>query len=287
MTFRHRRAVLSLTTHFCLPHEGMTTLAYLSSGSAVVLRDSFNNSPSFSLAVVTCQHVACPWLFPHYFGATWDWLQFVNEDHVRHSLQLLAVNDDNPNSIVTKPEVLLDLPLAAQVQIHESRDLALLMLADSAAVEKWQWAETNLRDVQTLMLQSAPCKQGDDVVFSGHRRVKEGYQIPKTVAGHFVGCSTSGQAFAWSQELLEEGMCGGAVVGATTGECMGLVEGIVSASVEESEAPSLDDREEHAAWQMRKALAGHVAFIPSSDVRKFIDEPNNLLLTGMGLPPYM
>ncbi|UIZ23750.1 hypothetical protein KXD40_009526 [Peronospora effusa] len=250
MAFRHRHAVLSLTTHFCLPHEGMTTLAYLS-------------------------------------RATWDWLQFVNEDHVRHSLQLLAVNEDDPNSTVIKPEVLLDFPLDAQVKIHESRDLALLTLADSAAVEKWEWADTNLRDVRTLVLQSSPCKQGDDVIFSGHRQVKEEYQIPKTVAGHFVGRSTSGQAFAWSQELLEEGMCGGAVVGVSTGECVGLVEGIVPASGEESEAPSIDDREKHAAWQMRKALAGHVAFIPSSDVRRFIDEPNNLLLTGMELPPYM
>ena len=151
----------------------------ISRGSAVVLRDSCNNSPSSSLAVVTCQHVTCPWLFPHYFGATWDWLQFVNEDHVRHSLQLLAINEDGPNSSVIQPEVLLDFPLAAQVQLHESRDLALLTLADAAAIEKWQWAETNLRDVETLVLQSAPCEQGDDVIFFRSSTSEEGTSDPQ------------------------------------------------------------------------------------------------------------
>ncbi|KAG3003967.1 hypothetical protein JG687_00014484 [Phytophthora cactorum] len=278
-----RRAVLSLTTRFCLPHEGMATLDYLSSGSAVVLR----GTTSSSLAVVTCQHVACPWLFPKYFTATWDWLQFVNEDHVRHSLQLLAVDESN-----SRPDVLLELPLAPQVHTHESRDLALLTLVDSAAFESWQQAEQEL-GVQTLTLQQAPCERGDAAVFSGHRQLvseeqeEEGYQIPKTVVGHFVGRSSSGQEFAWSQELLEEGMCGGAVVGAATDQCVGIVEGIVPTIVQGDDEPSKHDREAHAAWQMRQALAGHVAFIPASDVRKFIEEPDDLLLTGMELPPRM
>ncbi|KAF1792555.1 Peptidase S1, PA clan [Phytophthora cactorum] len=226
-----RRAVLSLTTRFCLPHEGMATLDYLSSGSAVVLR----GTTSSSLAVVTCQH---------YFTATWDWLQFVNEDHVRHSLQLLAVDESN-----SRPDVLLELPLAPQVHTHESRDLALLTLVDSAALESWQQAEQEL-GVQTLTLQQAPCERGD----AASSQATDNY--------------SSGQEFAWSQELLEEGMCGGAVVGAATDQCVGIVEGIV---------PTI----------MRQALAGHVAFIPASDVRKFIEEPDDLLLTGMELPPRM
>lgn len=272
-----------MTTRFCLPHEGMATLDYLSSGSAAILCDS--KSPS--LTVVTCQHVACPWLFPKYFTATWDWLQFVNEDHVRHSLQLLAINDSN-----SRPVVLLELPLAPQVHIHESRDLALLTLADSAAFETWQQAEQEL-GVQTLALQQTPCERGDTVVFSGHRQLageeqeEEGYQIPKTVTGHFVGRSSGGQEFAWSQELLEEGMCGGAVVGAVTGQCVGIVEGIVPTIVQGDDEPPKYDRETHAAWQMRQALAGHVAFIPASDVRKFIEEPRDFLLTGMELPSHM
>ncbi|CAI5731846.1 unnamed protein product [Hyaloperonospora brassicae] len=280
-----RRAVLSLTTRFYLPHEGMTTLDYLSSGSALVL----HGSSSSSLAVVTCQHVACPWLFPRYFSTTWDWLQFVNENHVRHSLQLLAL--DTRNSSVTKPEVLLELPLASQVHTHHSRDLALLTLADSAATKSWHQAEHEF-NVQALSLDTAPCEQGDDVVFFGHRRVEnevdESYQVPMTVAGQFVGRSSSGQAFARSQELLEEGMCGGAVVRAKMHKCVGIVEGIVPMSNEEDDKePSTHDRKEREAWQMRRALAGHVALIPSRDVKEFIDEPGNLLLTGMEVPPYM
>ncbi|KAG6617597.1 Trypsin-like cysteine/serine peptidase domain [Phytophthora cinnamomi] len=237
MAFGGRRAVLSLTTRFCLPHEGMATLDYLSSGSAVVLRGGPEGA---SPAVVTCQHVACPWLFPRYFAATWDWLQFVREDFVRHSLQLLAVGG-------ARPELLLELPLAARVHTHESRDLALLTLADAGA---WQRAETEL-GLQALTLQQAPAQRGDALLFSGHRQLDEGLQLPKAVDGRFVGRSAGGQEFAWSRELLEEGI------------------------------------EAHAAWEMRTALAGHVAFVPAAEVRSFIDDPGNLLLTGMDLPPHM
>ncbi|KAL3657713.1 hypothetical protein V7S43_017288 [Phytophthora oleae] len=283
MASRGRRAVPSLTTRFCLPQQGMTTLDYLSSGSAVVLQGPPESPTGSSLAVVTCQHVACPWLFPKYFLATWDWLQFVNEDHVRHSLQLLAVSGDD--AVNTKAEVLLELPLTPQVQTHESRDLALLTLEDP---ESWRQAKEQF-GVQTLTLQQEPCEQGDPVIFSGHRQLQEeqGYQTPKTVTGHFVGRSSSGQEFAWSQELLEEGMCGGAVLGAATDRCVGIVEGIVPTIAQGDEEPALHDREVHAAWQMRQALAGHVAFIPSSEVKRFIEEPDNLLLTGMEVPPYM
>lgn len=243
-----------------------------------MLRGSQDASDSSSLAVATCQHVACPWLFPQYFTATWDWLQFVSEDFVRHSLQLLAV--DAP-----KPEVLLELPLARKVQTHESRDLALLTLADADA---WKQAEESL-GLHALTLQQTPAQRGDALLFSGHRQLEEGLQLPKGVDGHFVGRSSSGQEFAWSRELLEEGMCGGAVIDAAGDECVGIVEGIVPSIGQGDDEPSLHDREAHAAWQMRQALAGHVAFIPAAEVRRFIDDEDagNLLLTGMGLPVHM
>ncbi|CAH0479089.1 unnamed protein product [Peronospora belbahrii] len=101
MASRSRRAVLSLTTRFCFPHQGMKTLAYFSSGSAVLLRNAYSKNQGIDLA-----------------------LQFVSEDHVRHSLQLLAVNGEK--STADKREVLLKLPLASPVKTHESRDLALL-----------------------------------------------------------------------------------------------------------------------------------------------------------------
>jgi hypothetical protein len=255
-----------------------------SSGSAVVLQGASSGPQSAPLAVVTCQHVACPWLFPRYFAATWDWLQFVNEDFVRHSLQFLLVG----GKPTAKPEVLLELPLAAQVHTHGSRDLAMLTLADGAAVESWQQAAEAL-GVQALELRQTPCERGDELIFSGHRQLgseqEEGYQVPKTVAGRFVGRSSSGQEFAWSQELLEEGMCGGAVMRTASNRCVGIVEGIVPSIVEGDIEPPQHDREAHAAWEMRQTLAGHVAFIPSSEVKKFIQEPDDLLLTGMALPP--
>uniref|UniRef100_M4BSU8 Uncharacterized protein n=2 Tax=Hyaloperonospora arabidopsidis (strain Emoy2) TaxID=559515 RepID=M4BSU8_HYAAE len=187
--------------------------------------------------------------------------------------------------------MLLELPLASQVYTHPSRDLALLKLADSDAIASWQAAAKEFQ-VQTLALDTAPCEQGDDVVFLGHRQVnkelEEGYQVPMTVAGHFVGRSSGGQVFARSQELLEEGMCGGAVIRATTHECVGIVEGIVPMSTgEDDQEPPRHDRNAHEVWQMRRALAGHVALIPSHDVEEFMNDPGNLLLTGMEVPQFM
>ncbi|TDH65282.1 hypothetical protein CCR75_008652 [Bremia lactucae] len=282
MVIRSCRSVLSLTTRFCLPYEGMTTLDYLSSGSAVVL----HNSNGSSLDIVTCKHVACPWMFPKYFSATWEWLQYVNENHVQHSLQLLSINDAN-----LRPAVLLELPLAPQVHTHKSRDLALLTLKDSTALESWRTVEQKFK-LQPLTLQQTPCESGDAVVFSGHRhhncidKKSDNYHTCTTVSGRFVGRSSSGQEFAWSQELLEEGMCGGAVIGKVTKECVGVVEGIVPIAEQGDEKPLICDNAAHAASQLRQSLAGHVAFIPASDVRQFIESPDGLLLTGIELPPH-
>ncbi|RLN98713.1 hypothetical protein BBJ28_00012684 [Nothophytophthora sp. Chile5] len=246
------------------------------------------------LAIVTCQHVACPWLFPRYFANKWDWLQFVSEEFVQHSLQLLSFEGPiaQAGSAVTKPEVLLDLPLVPQVHIHSERDLALLTLDGAAGQKIWEQAVSEF-GLQSLALQSGSCSQGEPLLFSGHRQLPgdegdegEGFQVPKAVAGHFVGRSARGQEFAWSREVLEEGMCGGAVFG-STGECVGIVEGIVPPLDEATDAspPPEEDREAFASWQMKQALANHVAFIPSSEVRAFIAQPDDLLLTGMDLPP--
>ncbi|TMW58209.1 hypothetical protein Poli38472_011797 [Pythium oligandrum] len=318
-----RRAVLSLTTRFCLPHEGMTELEYLSRGSAFLLdaasrpetRQASHDKMQLSdLKVLTCQHVACPWLFPKYFHEKWDWLQHVTEEFVQHSLQLLEMPSVDAKTI-QQPKVLAEIPLHQQVWLHPDRDMAMLAIDEhdqarwEQIVDKWE--------LGALVLDPAACKPGAHLRFNGHKQIgssddkdsevssvsddasdaSDGVesvgQYPKEVAGRFVGKSARGQVFAWSEEILEEGMCGGAVLD-QAGHCVGLIEGIVppfdpsaNPKIELSANPTPEEREAAAAAEvtrrMQKALENHVAFIPSIEIQKFVEGKSEFILTGLAL----
>lgn len=263
------------------------------------------------LVVLTCQHVACPWLFPKYFVDKWDWLQHVSEEFVQHSLQLLELP---PVQVVSSsrgqhqqelfvPKVLEEIPLQRHVWLHPSRDLAMLSLGDSLSDINWEKHAHGVTDADSpiinkwdlellsLIDSSRSCASGDVVLFTGHKQFSfdtetasasnaedDVGQFPKEVLGRFVGASSQGQAFAWSEEVLEEGMCGGAVVNAD-GDCVGLIEGIVPPFVDAAD-PSLEDQQNDPAAKMRKALADHVAFISASEVAAFLIEKGPLLSTG-------
>lgn len=250
-------------------------------------------------AVLTCQHVACPWLFPNYFADKWDWLQHVSEAFVRHSLQLLEVPHNADAAVVSAaPKVLLDLPLDQRVWVHGERDVAMLELADGHVLETPEVSEL----LHLLKLLSGDCSPGDSLLFTGHQQLQqEGGsdvdrelqrameaigQYPKEVAGQFVGKSPRGQAFARSEQVLEEGMCGGAVLN-SEGGCVGLIEGIVppstTAPVIPSSASPAEQEAIRAMWKMQKALANHVAFIPSAELAEFVVDPFDMLLTGTAL----
>ncbi|KAF1313811.1 hypothetical protein FI667_g17000, partial [Globisporangium splendens] len=299
-----RHAVLSLTTTFRLPHEGMSDMEYLSRGSAFLLTPSRSASPpplpvakGGELVVLTCQHVACPWLFPKYFADKWDWLQHVSEEFVQHSLQLLElppvqVTSSEPQNQQQQqqlfiPRVIQEIPLQRHVRLHPTRDMAMLSLDDAVADTDWdQFAfDWNL---ELLSLQPAVSKPGDVVLFTGHKQIPNNVlatndigQYPKEVVGQFVGQSQQGQAFAWSDEILEEGMCGGAVVNAD-GDCVGLIEGIVPpfVAVDTSGLSTEEQKAVRAAEEMRKALENHVAFIPSAEIESFVATKGDFLPTG-------
>ncbi|KAJ0398598.1 hypothetical protein ATCC90586_004760 [Pythium insidiosum] len=187
---RRRRLALSLTTRFCLPHEGMDKLEYLSRGSAFLLHDKASLKATDDLKVLTCQHVACPWLFPKYFADKWDWLQFVSEEFVQHSLQLLEL----PSPSQQSAKVLVDIPLEQQVWIHPDRDVAMLQPVETSGAHDWQsfLSEWNLA---TVALQPAGCAQGDHLLFVGHKQVEatddDVGQFPMEVAGRVLSSNAS------------------------------------------------------------------------------------------------
>uniref|UniRef100_K3X575 Uncharacterized protein n=1 Tax=Globisporangium ultimum (strain ATCC 200006 / CBS 805.95 / DAOM BR144) TaxID=431595 RepID=K3X575_GLOUD len=298
-----RHAVLSLATTFRLPHEGMSDMEYLSRGSAFLLtppRPTSAPSPlpvakGHELAVLTCQHVACPWLFPKYFADKWDWLQHVSEEFVQHTLQLLElppvqVTSSEPSQEQQQlfiPKVIQEIPLQRHVWLHPRRDMAMLSLGDAVADTDWDQFASDW-NLELLTLQPAASKPGDVVLFTGHKQIPDDVlttneigQYPKEVVGQFVGQNQQGQAFAWSDEILEEGMCGGAVVNAD-GDCVGLIEGIVPpfVAVDTSGLSADEEKAVQSAEEMRKALENHVAFIPSAEIDAFVATKGDFLPTG-------
>jgi hypothetical protein len=76
------------------------------------------------------------------------------------------------------------------------------------------------------------------------------------------------QVFARTAELLEEGMCGGAVVARAEGgeaECVGIVEGIVPPAVGAEEPATGPER-------ARRLLANAAVFVEAEEMRAFLED---------------
>jgi hypothetical protein len=230
----------------------------------------------------------------------------VNEDFVQHSLQLIDLPvPGSTSNLQEPPKVLVEIPLENHITIHPTRDMAYLQLASSSLTSLMD------EDVSPFHLEmssdtdpDATIKQGLTLEFHGHTQSssscsgeEEIYQWPKQVKGHFVGQTPQGQAFAWSEEVLEEGMCGGVVTNASNGDVVGLIEGIVppfqrpppivvSSNASEEELKAIKQQEQ--AIRMKEILANHVAFIPFKEIQQFVmtncsKKENTGLFTGNGL----
>jgi len=101
--------------------------------------------------------------------------------------------------------------------------------------------------------------------------------LPRAVAGRVL-LRSQRQVFARTRKLLEEGMCGGAVVRADEGagadadserECLGIIEGIVPAMA----APPPGGAEaESAPERARRLLAGAAVFVEAEELRAFLED---------------
>lgn len=93
--------MLAFATYFQLPHQGMKTLELLSRYVLIWMNqrqdtDYFSGSAIFlkhqqSRHVLVSKHVACPWLFPHYYPKEQDWMSQIDEIFVTHRLELRQV----------------------------------------------------------------------------------------------------------------------------------------------------------------------------------------------------
>ncbi|OQS01633.1 hypothetical protein ACHHYP_00524 [Achlya hypogyna] len=229
------RRVLALTTQFRLPHEGMASYEVLSRGSAILGQRLANLDPS-RLHVVTCAHVACPWLFPAYYPN--DWLQHVDEAYVKHTLSLHDAES------CTKT---WEIDLESHVSLHPTRDLAALELNLITA---------NVPDLAGYDLSVlVALDESTQLEYHGHIEPTPDVVQPQTVAGaYFWANPSTRQVFGKSDTVLAQGMCGGAVTAHDT--VVGLIEGIVP--------------EKANATPAYKTLENAVAFVPQDDIVAFL-----------------
>lgn len=109
-----RRVVAaSVTSRFCLPEQGMTHFDVLSRASTFAVDVSRSRLGGTGLLFLTSAHVVHPFAFRHlYPGDENAWLDFVEERHVRASLE---VRDPDCGHVVA------ELPFAQSVLRHPTR----------------------------------------------------------------------------------------------------------------------------------------------------------------------
>nr|CCA26748.1 conserved hypothetical protein [Albugo laibachii Nc14] len=236
-------AVLCLYSEFQLEEQGMQALEYLSSGSAVLLP---RPAPSDAWRLLTCQHIVCPWRFPRYFSEKWDWLQFVEPQHVQYRVVLM-----DPHA-----RVLYEGRLDPLVYLHPLRDVAMLSISGlSDCVSLTKAMERNA--MKPVVFDSDSLKPGAEVKVYGYEAEASAF-VPRCVSGRYTGQNGHKQAFAWTQNAVREGMCGGAVLN-QMGRAVGVIEGIV---------PKQRDGDVFNA--VTQNLAEHVAMIPADVIKFFL-----------------
>jgi hypothetical protein len=116
-------------------------------GSGFLIRAE-NSKFQHAAHFVTSSHVVAPWRWPRYY--TDDWVQQLNESHTQYTFE---IRDEEGNA---RSEFEL-LPI---VYHHESRDLAVLHLADGDNVLQ-AFEEKGLLPDRILPKDSQPFEQGE------------------------------------------------------------------------------------------------------------------------------
>jgi len=254
-----RRAVLSLSSWFCVPEQGMKDFEILNRASAFLVRSrSWKKQQEEGAGirgprvhVLTASHVVAPWRWPKYYPE--DWLQQVNERHTAYTLELR--HDDGV--FATQNEL---RPVSYH---HAKRDLAVLHLED----EEDALEVMNELGVDVLTLtppgDDMVLREGDALEFHGHNISAHDFSasedtrkpLPSTSKG-FVQGRTQHQIFAQTDPVLSQGMCGGPVLVKRNGQslCAGLIEGIVPA--------------DHAI----KTIQSLAVFVETPDLQGFLDD---------------
>jgi hypothetical protein len=230
-----KRFSAALTSWFRIQEQGMLDFEVLSRASAVVTK-SLNNQ---RVQIITSQHVTHPFLWRKYYPKDqFEWLDFVKKEHLKFKLEIRNENGELHRSLQLN-----------QHAIHPNLDLSVLHFEDESEFSEFQ-------DI-CLKLHDQPPQIAQNVFFSGLEFNKEAF-IPRYVNGRVTFVDKSGRAYAMTDELVTQGMCGGPVL-LNEEYCAGMLEGLVS----------------NVRRDDMQMLKNNAVFIPSSDIIAFLKSINN------------
>lgn len=267
-------SALSLTTWFRHSLSGMKEFEVLSRASASILEPSKNDG---FVNIIASQHVTHPFYWTSYFDEDKHaFLMDLRETDVQWSLEVRNPEDGS---------ILVTIPLKHNATRHPTRDVSLISIEQSAY---GQMANDLLHsygvNIIPRKLSRETAAEGAPLSFAGHflkpsidqsTGADTSLLIPQMIAGRVVA-RTPLQVFAKTDTILEMGMCGGAVIHEETGECVGIVEGIVPSndSVEEvrkyTQSDTLVSQKREIQKRARELLAGCAVFVESEDIQKLV-----------------
>jgi hypothetical protein len=257
MHMRKIRFGLALTSWFRVQEQGMQDYEILSRASAILVKRK-------SLNVFTSQHVTHPFLWQQYYPRNqYDWLDFVNEHHMKYNLELRDVTNGRLHK---------SFPLNIEA-IHPQKDMALLNIVDEQSFIEYLSSAHTGQSMEDLLLELYPKQvyQQQSVKFTGfelnvnsdNKNDTENEQplVPKEVSGGVnVYDQRNNRVFAGtidSSSIVSMGMCGGPCIVSEEGKtyCAGMLEGLVQTV--------RDPAMEH--------LRNNAVFIPSTEMIHFLE----------------
>jgi hypothetical protein len=266
------RSVLSVSSHFKVPEQGMKEYEMLSRGTAFCLSLPGPPRAPSKLVLVTCSHVLAPYKWRQHFKE--PWLEFVKDEHVECRIQAWKEEEGDPG----KGQLGDETRVQGLSSYHHILDLCMLPVHKNT-VDAYALRPLEDRD------QGEPLAEGEELTFvgfpsamsrSGKEQEKLGVLPPRRVQGRALASvrDKQGRFYAKTEERLAVGMSGGPVLD-RHGRCCGIFQGILPP------APQTPQEEkEQAANDLDPILrplqiAGwerHAGFIPLAAVRAFLEE---------------
>lgn len=266
------RSVVSVSSHFKVPDQGMTEYELLSRGTAFCLSQPGPLPSAPEVVLVTCSHVLAPYKWRQHFKE--PWLDFVNDEHVEYRIQAWKQEESDPSRI----------QLGAETRVygksvhHHSLDLCMLPIHKNT-VDAYELLSLEDRD------QQEPLAEGEELTFLGfpsaincpgeEQREKLGVLTPRRVQGRALASirDKQGRTYAKTEERLTVGMSGGPVVD-RHGRCCGIFQGILPPppqSPAEEEAQAACDLDPMLRSLQVEEWERHAGFIPLTAVRAFLE----------------
>jgi len=208
---RYKNYLMSMTSYFKLPEQGMKEFEVLSRASCFFIK---SNKFHKQFHIVGASHVTHPWYFRvMYHEKKYDWLNYVYEEAVKTKISFR----DDRTGLIASPE----FECEPKLYRHNILDLVILHLKNEK--EFLQYIEQNKIKFKVLEPELEPLKQETQVILVGHdftvNEKGEEVMFPVYTQGTISDMqyfqnnpSQILRGFARTQKPSVMGMCGGPVL---------------------------------------------------------------------------